>query len=152
MVKLAELRATVTTVEIQNAGRQAMLTQILQFLYKFYQGPFFTVLLFVLIFVLFMFTVKCLWENQKSKLALEAKRVAAEFAHKRDILALLGTVVETRDPKSFQMMVNLVEPQSHSQAQAERPNLALSWPSGASQLNSSAAPNSTATDNTPAVQ
>ena len=105
-----------------------------------------------MIFVLFMFTLKCLWENQKNKLVLEAKRVAAEFAHKRDILALLGTVVETRDPKSLQMMINLVEPQSHSQAQAERPNLALSWPSGALQLKSTATLNATVADDAPVVQ
>ena len=36
MVKLAEVRATVTIAEIQNAGCMAMLKKILQFLYKFF--------------------------------------------------------------------------------------------------------------------
>ena len=36
MVKLAEVRATVTIAEIQNAGCMAMLKKILKFLYKFF--------------------------------------------------------------------------------------------------------------------
>ena len=109
-------------------------------------------LLTVLIFVLFMFILKCCCENQKNKLVFEAQRLVDELAVKRQIFALLRTVVETRDPKSLQMMVNLVEPPSHSPAQTERPTLALSWPSGALQLNSTATLNSTAADDAPAVQ
>ena len=36
MVKSAEVRATVTIAEIQNAGCMAMLKEFLQFLYKFF--------------------------------------------------------------------------------------------------------------------
>ena len=86
--------------------------------------------------------IACIEDQQR--LALEAQRLADEVAVKRQILATLSTAVETRDPKTLHMMVNLVESQSRFQA--------LLWPSGALQLNSTAALNSTATDDAPAVQ
>ena len=93
--------------------------------------------------------IACIEDQQR--LAVEAQRLADEV--KRQILATLSTAVETRDPKTLHMMVNLVESQSRFQAlQAESPKLALLWPSGALQLNSTAALNSTATDDAPAVQ
>ena len=93
--------------------------------------------------------IACIEDQQR--LAVEAQRLADEV--KRQILATLSTAVETRDPKTLHMMANLVESQSRFQAlQAESPKLALLWPSGALQLNSTAALNSTATDDAPAVQ
>ena len=86
--------------------------------------------------------IACIEDQQR--LALEAQRLADEVAVKRQILATLSTAVETRDPKTLHMMVNLVESQSRFQG--------LLWPSGALQLNSTAALNSTATDDAPAVQ
>ena len=95
--------------------------------------------------------IACIEDQQR--LALEAQRLADEVAVKRQILATLSTAVETRDPKTLHMMANLVESKSRFQAlQAESPRLALLWPSGALQLNSIAALNSTATDDAPAVQ
>ncbi len=93
--------------------------------------------------------IACIEDQQR--LAVEAQRLADEV--KRQILATLSTAVETRDPKTLHMMANLVESKSRFQAlQAESPRLALLWPSGALQLNSIAALNSTATDDAPAVQ
>ena len=93
--------------------------------------------------------IACIEDQQR--LAVEAQRLADEV--KRQILATLSTAVETRDPKTLHMMANLVESKSRFQAlQAESPRLALLWPSGALQLNSIAARNSTATDDAPAVQ
>ena len=93
--------------------------------------------------------IACVEDQQR--LAVEAQRLADEV--KRQILATLSTAVETRDPKTLHMMANLVESKSRFQAlQAESPKLALSWPSGALQLNSTAALNSTATNDAPAVQ
>ena len=93
--------------------------------------------------------IACIEDQQR--LAVEAQRLADEV--KRQILATLSTAVETRDPKTLHMMANLVESQSRFQAlQAESPKLALLWPSGALQLNSTAALYSTPTDDAPAVQ
>ena len=155
-VDLARIKADVTI----EAGRMAMLQEFLDFLYKFSEGPFRTMLFTVLLFVLSMFMFQCWRENQRNRAAaeqqqraLEAQRLADELAVKRQFLALLGTAVETRDPKTYQMMANLVESHSRSQAlQAERPGLAVSWPCGALQLNSGAALKSTAAGDAPAVQ
>ena len=70
-VEMDRSHANVKTIELTTAAHEAMLQHCFHFVHAFCQGPFLTLLLASLIFVFFMFILKCWNEHDKRKTEAE---------------------------------------------------------------------------------